>query len=151
MGNGYPQLAGTREDLDVLRTELHAAAGLLEEAATVWRRAGLHSPEVQSCAPHKLREAALGLASALGTWTCAAAEQRPDLARSAAAQLAGLGQAATRAAAITKGAGLGDSELWTAIHGSLRRAQERLTRLISFPQAPAARAEPGGPPPRMLR
>jgi hypothetical protein len=143
MGNGYAQWAGGREDLDVLRLELQAAAGLLEEAATVWRRAGLVGPEMQSCAPHRLREAVLGLASALGTLTCAAADQGPDLAMSGVAQLAVLGQAATRAAGVTDGAGLGDSELWSSIHGSLRRAEERLTRLTSSPQAPAARAEPG--------
>jgi hypothetical protein len=143
MGNGYPQWAGTREDLDFLRMELRVAAGLLEEAATVWRRAGLLGQEVKSCAPHSLREAVLGLASTLGRLTCAAADQLPDLAVSGAAQLAVLGQAAAHAAGVTNGAGLGDSELWSSILGSLRRAEERLTRLISSPQAPAVRAEPG--------
>ena len=115
-----------------MATDLHRVSGLLEEVATVWRRAGRYGQQQSSsCAPGRLQDAARNLADAVRDLPDADAEQHPALAFSAAAQLAELGSNAALSAALTGSGHLGDARIWVAIRDALQQAGERLWRLIS--------------------
>lgn len=115
-----------------MATDLHRVTGLLEEVATVWRRAGRYGQQQSSsCAPGRLQDAARNLADAVQALPDADAELHPALVFSAAAQLAELGSNAALSAALTGSGHLGDTRIWVAIRDALQQAGERLWRLIS--------------------
>lgn len=125
------QRAAARKEAALMATELRRVTGLLEEVATVWRRAGRYGQQPSSCTPGSLQDAARNLAAAVSTLPDADAEQYPALAFSAAAQLAGLAANAVLSAALTCSGQLGDAGIWVAIRDALQQAVERLWRLIS--------------------
>jgi hypothetical protein len=126
------QREAARKEAALMATDLHRVSGLLEEVATVWRRAGRYGQqESSSCAPGSLQDAARNLADAVHVLPNADADRHPALAFSAAAQLAELGSHAAHSAALTGSAHLGDARIWVAIRDALQEASERLWRLIS--------------------
>ena len=126
------QRAAARKEAALMATDLHRVSGLLEEVATVWRRAGRYGQQrSSSCAPGSLQDAARNLADAVRALPDAGADQHPALAFSAAAQLAELGSNAALSAALTSSGHLGDARIWVAIRDALQQAGERLWSLIS--------------------
>jgi hypothetical protein len=81
-----------RQDLAALLGDLAAVCGQLEELATTWRReqASGASRQLPLVFPHRLQSAARQLAGTLKALVEAGAGPDPDLASSAAAQLAAL-------------------------------------------------------------
>jgi hypothetical protein len=126
------QREAARKEAALMAADLHRVSGLLEEVATVWRRAGRYGQQhSSSCAPGRLQDAARNLADAVRALPDADAGQHPALAFSAVARLAELGSNAARSAALTGSGHLGDARIWVAIRDALQEAGERLWRLIS--------------------
>jgi hypothetical protein len=127
------QREAARNEAALMATDLRRVTGLLEEVATVWRRAGRYGQQQQpsSCAPGSLQDAARTLAAAVRDLPDADTEQHPALAFSAAAQLGELRNNAAHSAALTGSGHLGDARIWVAIRDALQQAVERLWRLIS--------------------
>jgi hypothetical protein len=126
------QRAAARQEAALIATDLHRVTGLLEEVATVWRRAERDMQQRSSSfAPGSLQDAARNLADAVRDLPDADADQHPALAFSAAAQLAELGSSAAVSEALTGGDHLGDGHIWVAIRDGLQQAGERLWSLIS--------------------
>jgi hypothetical protein len=84
--------AAVRQDLDALLGDLAGVCGQLEELATTWRRehASGKTRQLPLAFPHRLQSAARQLAATLRALVEAGAGPDPDLASSAAAQLAAL-------------------------------------------------------------
>ena len=124
--------AAARKDAGLMVSDLNRVSGLLEEVATIWRRAELYGRQSSSTAPSHLQEAARGLAALLRAVPDADCGQHPALAFSAVAQLAALesNAALSAAATVTGGSALGDG-IWTAIQGALLRVRNQLWSLIS--------------------
>jgi len=114
-----------------LVTELNRVSGLLEEVATVWRRAELYGQQPASIAPRGLQSAARELADAVRLLPDADSEQHPALAFSAVTQLVALESDAARSAALTGTLHLGDTEMWATIQRALGQAPDQLWSLIS--------------------
>jgi hypothetical protein len=127
----YDQRAAARTAADLLATDLNRLSGLLEEVATVWRRAELYGQQPGSIAPSSLQSAARGLADALRLLPDADSEQHPALAFSAVTQLAVLESDAARSATVTGALHLGDAEMWATIQRALAQARSQLWNLIS--------------------
>jgi hypothetical protein len=90
---GLGSLAVARQDLDTLLGDLAAVCGQLEELATTLRRdhvSGMSRRQLPLAFPHRLQRAACRLAGTLKALVEADPGPDPDLASSAAAQLAAL-------------------------------------------------------------
>lgn len=131
MSQSYDQRAAARATADLLATDLNRVSGLLEEVATVWRRAELYGQQPASIAPRSLQRAARGLADALRLLPDADSEQHPALVFSAVTQLAVLESDAARSATVTGALHLGDADMWATIQCALARARMQLWRLVS--------------------
>lgn len=90
--SGHDSLAVARQDLDALLGDLSGVCGQLEELATTLRREHTSgtSRQLPLAFPHRLQGAARQLAATLQALVEAAPGPDPDLASSAAAQLAAL-------------------------------------------------------------
>jgi hypothetical protein len=130
VSESYDQRAAARTAADLLAADLNRVSGVLEEVATVWRRAELYGQQPASIAPRSLQDAAGGLADTLRLLPEADSEQHPVLALSAVAQLAVLESDATRSARVTGDLHLGDAEMWATIQRALAQARKQLWKLI---------------------
>ena len=126
----YDQRTAARQAADLVATELDRVCGLLEEVATLWRRAQLHGHQSSPFAPGSLQDAARSLAAALRLLPDADSREHPALAFTAVAQLAALQHDAARSAAMTADCHLGDAGLWAAVEGTLLQAGNQLWSLI---------------------
>lgn len=131
MSESYDQRAAARTAAGLLAADLNRVSGMLEEVATVWRRAELYGQQPASIAPRSLQNAARDLADTLRLLPEADHEQHPVLAFSAVTQLAVLESDATRSARVTGHLHLGDAEMWTTIRHALAQARNQLWTLIS--------------------
>jgi hypothetical protein len=131
VSESYDQRAAARTAADLLAADLNRVSGVLEEVATVWRRAELYGQQPASIAPRSLQNAAGGLANTLRFLPEADYEQHPVLAFSAVTQLAVLESDAARSAGVTSELHLGDAEMWTTIQRALAQARNQLWKLIS--------------------
>ena len=127
----------------LLAADLNHVSGVLEEVATVWRRAELYGQQPASIAPRSLQNAAGGLADALRLLPEADYKQHPVLAFSAVTQLAVLESDATRSARVTGDLHLGDAEMWATIQRALAQARNQLWKLISCLARTGDRASSG--------
>ena len=114
-----------------MAADLSRVCGLLEEVATLWRRAQLYGPQSSPIAPGSLQDAARTLADALRLLPDADSGERPALAFAAVAQLGALEDNAARAAAMTADCRLGDAGMWAAVEGALLQIWEQLWSLIT--------------------
>src|ERR1039458_2237873 len=128
MSSSHDQRAAAHQDAGRIADDLNRMSGLLEEVATVWRRAGLYGPQSSPITPGHLQEAARSLANLLRTLAYADSEQYPALAFSAAEQTEALERDAALCAAVTATGGrrLGDGDIWTAIQDALRQIRKQL-------------------------
>jgi hypothetical protein len=131
VSESHDQRATARTAAGLLAADLNRVSGVLEEVATVWRRAGLHGQQPGSIAPRSLQNAARDLADTLRLLPDAACEQHPVLAFSAVTQLAVLESDAARSAGVTGDLHLGDAEMWATIQRALAQARNELWKLIS--------------------
>jgi hypothetical protein len=133
MSGSYGLRAAAHKDADLMVRDLNYVSGLLEEVATIWRRAELYGRQSSSTAPGHLQEAAKNLAALLRAVPDADCGQHPAQAFSAVAQLAALetNAALSEAVTVTGGSHLGDAGLWAAIQGALLRVRKQLWSLIS--------------------
>jgi hypothetical protein len=131
VSESHDQRAAARAAAGLLAADLNRVSGVLEEVATVWRRAELYGQQPASIAPRSLQNAAGGLADTLRLLAEADCEQHPVLAFSAVTQLAVLESDATRSARVTGDLHLGDSEMWATILRALAQARNQLWKLIS--------------------
>lgn len=136
MSESYDRLTAAREDLALLISDLSSLSGRLEELATAVRRAG--QPATIDAQPgfHKrLIDAAQRLVATLHALVDAGADQPPNLAFSAIAQLSALEHdiAAVAAAAIPadRFRAEDDGGISVLLDGTLERARKRLWSLIS--------------------
>jgi hypothetical protein len=125
VSGSYDQRAAARTAADLLATDLNRISGLLEEVATVWRRAELYGQQPPSIAPSSLQSAARDLADALRLLPEADSEQYPALTFAAVTQLAVLERDAARSARVTDALHLGDGEMWATIQRALTRARNQ--------------------------
>lgn len=131
MSESHDQRAAARTAAGLLAADLNRVSGVLEEVATVWRRAELHGQQPASISPSSLQNAAGSLANTLRLLPAADSEQHPVLAFSAVTQLAVLETDATRSARVTGDLHLGDAEMWATIQRALAQARNQLWKLIS--------------------
>jgi hypothetical protein len=131
MNGSYDQRAAARKDADLLVRDLDRVSGLLEEVATVWRRAEIFGAQPSASSPGHLQGAARRLADTLPGLPDADPGQHQALVFAAVTQLAALERDVIRVAAVTGDRHLGDSGLWRELRGSLGRAGNQLWRLIS--------------------
>jgi hypothetical protein len=137
----HGSLPTARQYLDALLGDLSGVCGQLEELATTWRRdhtSGTSRRQLPLAFPHRLQSAARQLAATLQALVEAGAGPDPDLASSAAAQLAAL-QGGVAAAAgdrcghqgeSTRGRDPGTAAL-ASIEQTLNRVVKRQQSLIS--------------------
>ena len=128
----YDQRAAARQAADLAATDLNRVCGLLEEVATLWRRARLYRQQSSPVAPGNLQDAARSLADALRLLPEADAREQPALAFTAVAQLGALENGAARSAAMTAGCRLGDAGIWAAVEGTLLQVGNQLWSLITL-------------------
>ena len=139
--SSHDSLAVARQDLDVLLGDLSGVCGQLEELATTWRRehtSGTSRRQLPLAFPHRLQGAARQLAATLQTLVEAGPGPDPDLASSAAAQLAALQDDVAAAASdrrghqgeTTRGRDPGTAAL-AGIEQTLNRVMTRQQSLIS--------------------
>lgn len=131
MSGSYYQRAAARQAADLTATDLHRVSGVLEEVATLWRRAGLYGQQSSPIAPGSLQDAARSLADALHTLLDADSDEYPALAFAAVAQLAALESNAARSAAVTAERHLGDAGIWAAVDRTLLQVRKQLWSLIT--------------------
>lgn len=131
MSGSHDERAAARKDADLMVTDLMSVSGVLEEVATLWRRAGLFGQEAPSGSLGNLRRAARGLADTVRALPDADCGQHQALAFSAVTQLAALENNAALAAAATGDRHPGDAAMWAAIQGRLHQAGKHLWSLIS--------------------
>jgi len=129
MSGRYDQRAAARKDADLMVTDLMNISGMLEEVATVWRRAEIFGQKRLSCSPGSLQAAARSLADTLHALP-GADPRHPALAFSAVTQLTALENNAALAAAVTE-SHLRDAGMWAAIQNSLDQVAKQLWGLIS--------------------
>jgi hypothetical protein len=132
MSGSYDRRAAARLAADLTATDLQRVSGLLEEVATLWRRAQLYGQQSSPIAPRSLQDAARNLADTLRVFPDADSDQHPALAFSAVTQLAALesNAALSAAATVTGGSDFGDG-IWAAIQGALLQVRNQLWSLIS--------------------
>jgi hypothetical protein len=130
MSGSYDQRAAVRKDADLMVTDLMNISGMLEEVATVRRRAEIFAQKRPSSSPSSLQAAAASLADTLHALPDADPRQHPALAFSAVTQLAALENNAALAAAVTE-SHLCDVGMWAAIQSSLDQVGKQLWGLIS--------------------
>jgi hypothetical protein len=130
MSGSYDQRAAARKDADLMVTDLMNISGMLEEVATVWRRAEIFGQKRPSSSPGSLQAAARSLAETLHVLPDADPRQHPALAFSAVTQLAAFENNAAFAAAVTE-SHLCDVGMWAAIQSSLDQVGKQLWGLIS--------------------
>lgn len=100
--NGSDDLrAAARQAAALMATDLTRVSGLLEEVATLWRRAGFYQRPSSPTAPGSLQAMARSLAEVLQFLPDADSKEHPALAFAAVAQLAALEGSAARSAAVT--------------------------------------------------
>jgi hypothetical protein len=131
VSESHDQRAAARTAAGLLAADLNRVSGVLEEVATVWRRAELYGQQPASIAPRSLQNAAGSLADTLRLLPDADSEQHPVLAFSAVTQLAVLETDAARSAGVTGDLRLGDAEMWATIQRALAQARNELWKLIS--------------------
>lgn len=131
MSGSHDHRAAAREDADLMVTDLARVSGMLEEAATLWRRAELYGQQSSPRSPGNLQDAARRLAEDARALPEADSEQHPALAFSAVAQLAALESNAALTAAVTGGTHLPDAGMCAAIQGGLDQVRQELWSLIS--------------------
>jgi hypothetical protein len=131
MSGSHDERAAARKDADLMVTDLMSVSGVLEEVATLWRRAGLFGQEAPSGSLGNLREAARGLADTVRALPDADCGQHQALAFSAVTQLAALEDNAALTAAATGDRHPGDAAMWAVIQGRLQQAGKHLWSLIS--------------------
>jgi hypothetical protein len=131
VSGSYDQRAVARQAADLVAADLSRICGLLEEVATLWRRAQLYGQQSSPIAPGSLQEAARRLADALRLLPDADSSERPALAFAAVAQLGALENNAARAAAMTADRRLGDAGIWAAVEGALLHVWGQLWDLIT--------------------
>ena len=131
MSGSHDERAAARKDADLLVTDLIGVSGMLEEMATLWRRAGLFGQEPPSGAPGNLQGAARGLADTVRALADADCVQHQALAFSAVTQLVALENNAALAAAATGRRHPGHATMWAVILGRLNEGGKRLWSLIS--------------------
>jgi hypothetical protein len=131
VSESYDQRAAARTAAGLLAADLNRVSGVLEEVATVWRRAEFYGQQPASIAPRSLQNAAGGLADTLRLLPEADCEQHPALVFSAVTQLAVLESDAARSARVTGDLRLGDAEMWVTIQRALAQATNQLWKLIS--------------------
>jgi hypothetical protein len=131
MSGSHDERPAARKDADLMVTDLMSVSGVLEEVATLRRRAGLFGQEAPSGSLGNLRGAARGLADTVRALPDADCGQHQALAFSAVTQLAALESNAALAAAAIGGRDSGDAAMWAAIQGHLHQAGKHLWRLIS--------------------
>jgi hypothetical protein len=125
------QRAAVRTAVRLVVADLNRVSGVLEEAATLWRRAGIHGQRPGFITPGSLQDAAGDVADALLLLAAADPEQQPALAFSAVAQLAGLASDVSRCASAAGDPRLGDAEMWAAVQRALAPARNQLWKLAS--------------------
>jgi hypothetical protein len=130
MSGSHDQQAAARKDADLMVRDLDRVSGLLEEVATVWRRAEIFGEQPSASSPGHLQGAARSLADTLRGLPDADSGQHQALVFAAVIQLAALERNVTRVAAVTGNRHLGDSGLWRELRSSLGRAGKQLWRLI---------------------
>jgi hypothetical protein len=130
MSGSHDQRAVARKDADLMAVDLECVSGLLEEVATLWRRAERYGQQPPSTAPRNLQDAARRLADVVRALPDADCEQHPALAFSAVAQLVTLESNAALSAAATGGIRLGDAGIWAAISRALDQVRQRMWNLI---------------------
>jgi hypothetical protein len=128
MNGCHDQREAARKDADLMVTQLMSVSGVLEEVATVWRRAELSGQKLPSDFPGELQQAAGRLADTLHALPDAGSDEHQALAFSAVAQLATL-ENRVQAAAVT--GDLCDAGMWATIQGSLDQVGQQLWCLIS--------------------
>jgi hypothetical protein len=131
VSGSYDQRAVARQAADLVAADLSRICGLLEEVATLWRRAQLYGQQSSPIAPGSLQDAARSLADALRLLPDADSRERPALTFAAVAQLGALENNAARAAAMTADCRLGDAGIWAAVEGALLQVWEQLWGLIT--------------------
>jgi hypothetical protein len=131
MSGSHDERAAAYKDADLLVTDLMSVSGVLEEVATLRRRAGLFGQEGPSGSLGNLWGAARDLADTVRALLDADCGQHQALAFSAATQLAALKNNATLAAAATGDRHPGDAAMWAAIQGRLHQAGKHLWSLVS--------------------
>ncbi len=131
VSGSYDQWAAARQAADLVATDLNRVSGLLEEVATLWRRAQLYGQQSSPIAPGSLQDAARSLADALRLLPDADSGEHPAQAFAAVAQLAALESNAARSAAVTAERHLGDAGIWAAVEGALLQVGKRLWTLIT--------------------
>jgi hypothetical protein len=131
MSGSYDQRAAARDDAALMVTDLMKVSGMLEEVATVWRRAELFGQQPPSSSPENLQTAAKSLADTLLALPDADCDTYQALAFSAVAQLVALESSVVHAAEVTGNSPLCDTQMWTTVQGSLHRVGRQLWSLIS--------------------
>ncbi len=132
VSDSYDQRTAARQAADLAATDLDRVCGLLEEVATLWRRARLYGQQSSPIAPGNLQDAARSLADAVRLLPDAGSREHPALAFTAVAQLAALEDNAARSAAMTADCRLGDAGIWAAVEGTLLQAGNELWSLITL-------------------
>jgi hypothetical protein len=128
---GVPeQRAAARRSAGLILTGLAGISGLLEEVATVWRRAGRYGPDSRS-SPGGLQAGTRSLGDAVRVLPDAESGQVPALACSAVTRLDALSRDIAAGAAAAAGHDLGDSSLWGAIQDRLPLIGGQLWSLLS--------------------
>jgi hypothetical protein len=164
MGASQDHWAAAQRDADLMVTDLASVSGMLEELATLWRRAGLYRQQASPGSPCALQHAVRKLADDVRAIPEADSGQHPALALSAAVQLAALEKDAARPAGTAEGSHPPEARMRAAIQARLHQSRGRLWSLIctlarageTLPggdltpgqEAPAARGRPASLPPR---
>jgi hypothetical protein len=125
------QRAAVRTAVGRVVADLYRVSGVLEEAATVWRRAGIYGRRPGFITPGSLRGAAGDVADALLLLAAADPGQQPALAFSAVAQLAVLASDVARCASAAGDPRPGDAEMWATVQRALAPARNQLWKLAS--------------------
>jgi hypothetical protein len=126
-------LTSSRDDLQLLLSDLASISGTFSEIATVWRRARPYLPELPALVPEQLADAARQLASDIQSLADAGLLRPHAQAVSVAEQSSALQQGIASAQAMTCGDSvpdLGDARLWESLRGPLRRAGRQITELV---------------------
>lgn len=131
MSGSHDHRAAARQDAELMVTDLMRVSGMLEEGATLWRRAGLYGQQSSPGSPGALQQAVRKLAEDIRSIPEADCEQQPILAFSAAAQLAALERNAALPAEGTCASALPDTGMRAAIQGRLHQIHGQLWSLIS--------------------
>jgi hypothetical protein len=130
MSDSHDQRALARRHADLMALDLECVSGLLEEVATLWRRAERYGQQPSSASPGSLQDTARSLADSVRTLPDVDCEQQPALAFLAVAQLVTLESNAALSAAATGGIRHGDAGIWAAISRTLGQVREQLWSLM---------------------